>query len=272
MIKKTKNGVTYMAFESFEKAGIKHGFSTRLGGVSEGVYSSLNLRFEHGDEEKNVRENFKRIAEALDISYENMCFSKQTHTTNVLIVDKSMAGNGIVRPNKLNDIDGLITNEKDLPLVTFHADCVPLFFYDPVRKVVAVTHSGWRGTVGKIGKVTIEKMKENFESNPEDIMCGIGPSICKDCYEVSKDVADAVRDSFGEESDRILRSSIFNPDDENKFMFDLWEACRLALIEAGVKKEHIEVTDYCTRCNPELFYSHRVMGNERGSMAAFISL
>ena len=272
MIKRTKNGVTYMAFESFEKAGVKHGFSTRLGGVSEGVYSSLNLRFEHGDETENVRENFKRIAGALDISCENMCFSKQTHTTNVLIVDKSMAGNGIVRANQLNDIDGLITNEKDLPLVTFHADCVPLFFYDPVCKVVAAAHSGWRGTVGKIGKVVIEKMNENFGSNPIDIICGIGPSICKDCYEVSKDVADAFRESFGEDAYRILRPSTFNPDDKNKFMLDLWEACRLALLEAGVKEEHIEVTDYCTRCNLELFYSHRVMGNERGSMAAFISL
>ena len=272
MINKTKNGVTYMAFESFEKAGVKHGFSTRLGGVSEGVFSSLNLRFERGDEEENVRENFKRIAAAIGISYENMCFSKQTHTTNVVIVDKSMAGNGIVRPNVFNDVDGLITNEKDLPLVTFHADCVPLFFYDPVCKVVAAAHSGWRGTVGKIGKVVIEKMNENFGSNPADIICGIGPSICKDCYEVSKDVADAFKSSFGEDYDKILRPSTFNPDDENKFMLDLWEACKLALLEAGVKEEHIEVTDYCTRCNPELFYSHRVMGNERGSMAAFISL
>ena len=272
MIKRTKNNVTYMAFELFEKAGIKHGFSTRLGGVSEGVYSSLNLGLNRGDSDKNVRENFKRIADALDINYENMCFSKQTHTTNVVIVDKSSAGNGIVTPNAFNDVDGLITGEKDLPLVTFHADCVPLFFYDPVHKIVAVSHSGWRGTVGKIGKVTVEKMKEGFGSNPADILCGIGPSICKDCYEVSKDVADAFGSAFGEDAKRILRPSVFNPGDENKYMLDLWEACRFALLEAGVKKEHIEVTDYCTRCNPELFYSHRVMGADRGSMAAFISL
>ncbi|MCR5375068.1 MAG: peptidoglycan editing factor PgeF [Lachnospiraceae bacterium] len=272
MIKRTKNNVTYMAFELFEKAGIKHGFSTRLGGVSEGVFSSLNLGFNRGDSDENVRENFRRMTDALGINYENMCFSKQTHTTNVVIVDKSSAGNGIVTLNAFNDVDGLITKEKDLPLVTFYADCVPLFFYDPVREVVALSHSGWRGTVGKIGKVTIETMKDNFGTRPEDVLCGIGPSICKDCYEVSADVAEEFRNSFGEEAEKLLRPSLFSPDDGNKYMLDLWTACKMALLEAGVTEEHIEVTDYCTRCNSELFYSHRVMGTDRGSQAAFISL
>lgn len=273
MNKRTKCGVTYMSFDIFEKMGIKHGFSTRLGGVSEGVFSTMNLGFNRGDSYENVRENYRRIAKALDINYENMCFTRQTHTTNVVIVDKSSAGNGIVTPNKFNDVDGLITNELDLPLVTFHADCVPVFFYDPVKKVVALSHSGWRGTVGKISKVTVEKMTANFGTDPKDVICGIGPSICKDCYEVSADVAEAFKSAFkAPDVDRILRQSIFNPDDKDKYMLDLREACKIALLEAGVKEEHIEVTDYCTRCNPELFYSHRVMGTDRGSQAAFISL
>lgn len=273
MNKVEKNGVTYMTFDLLEKAGVKHGFSTRLGGVSEGVYESLNLGFNRGDKDENVRENFKRIAGALDMNYERMCFSKQTHTTNVIVVDEKDAGNGLTKPLPYDNVDGLITKVSDMPLVTFFADCVPLFFYDPKNQVVALAHSGWRGTVGKIGKVTIEKMAENFGTDPKDVLCCIAPSICKNCYEVSSDVANSFVDVFGEEyRDLILKPSVFNPEDSDKYMLDLWEACRLVFKEAGVPDEHIEITDYCARCNPDLFYSHRIMGEKRGSLAAFISL
>ncbi len=154
-----KNGVSFLTFDSFKKAGVKHGFSTRIGGVSEGVFDSLNLGFNRGDSDENVRENYHRIANALDMNYDRMCLSKQTHTTNVIVVDEKDAGNGLIKPLPYDDVDGLITNVKDMPLVTFYADCVPLFFYDPVKEVVALSHSGWRGTVRKIGKVTIEKMQ-----------------------------------------------------------------------------------------------------------------
>lgn len=273
MNKETKNNVTFMTFDLFKNAGVKHGFSTRIGGVSDGVFDSLNLGFNRGDEDANVHENFKRIANALDMNYERMCLSKQTHTTNVIVVDEKDAGNGIVRPLPYDDVDGLITNVKDMPLVTFYADCVPLFLYDPVHEVVALSHSGWRGTVGKIGKVTIEKMAEHFGTVPADVICGIAPSICRNCYEVSADVADAFVGAFGEENrDVILKPSVLNPDDSDKFMLDLWAACKLVFLEAGVPEENIEITDYCTRCNPDLFYSHRIMGANRGSLAAFISL
>jgi YfiH family protein len=273
MNKETKNNVTFMTFDLFKNAGVKHGFSTRIGGVSDGVFDSLNLGFNRGDEDANVHENFKRIANALDMNYERMCLSKQTHTTNVIVVDEKDAGNGIVRPLPYDDVDGLITNVKDMPLVTFYADCVPLFMYDPVHEVVALSHSGWRGTVGKIGKVTIEKMAEHFGTVPADVICGIAPSICRNCYEVSADVADAFVGAFGEENrDVILKPSVFNPDDSDKFMLDLWAACKLVFLEAGVPEVNIEITDYCTRCNPDLFYSHRIMGANRGSLAAFISL
>jgi len=171
-------------------------------------------------------------------------------------------------------VDGLITNVKDMSLVTFYADCVPLFFYDPVKEVIAMAHSGWRGTVGKIGKVTIEKMNSEFGCLPSDILCGIGPSICKDCYEVSDDVADEFRKAFGKSiaEEKLLRQCIFNPTDNDKYMLDLWSACRQVFIDAGIPESHIEITDYCTRCNPKLFYSHRIMGPNRGSLAGFISL
>lgn len=273
MNKETKNNVTYMTFDLLKNAGVKHGFSTRLGGVSQGVYESLNLNFNRGDAPENVLENYRRIAGALDMNFQRMCLSKQTHTTNVIVVDEKDAGNGITKERPYDDVDGLITNVKDLPLVTYFADCVPLFFYDPVKQVVALSHSGWRGTVGKIGKVTIEKMTSEFGTNPKDVLCCIGPSICKDCYEVSKDVAEEFVKAFGpEHKDGLLRPSTFTPDDPNKYMLDLWSACKLGFLEAGVLEEHIEVTDYCTRCNPDLFFSHRIMGATRGGLAAFISL
>ncbi len=273
MNKEEKNSVTYMTFDLLKNAGVNHAFSTRLGGISEGVFDSLNLRTNSEDSIENVHENYKRICKALDMNYERMCFSMQTHTANVIVVDEKDAGNGITKALPYEDVDGIITNVKDMPLVTAHADCVPLFFYDPVKQVVALAHSGWKGTVGKIGKVTVEKMSEAFGSKPTDILCGIGPSICKNCYEVSSDVAEAFVEVFGEEvKSRILSKSIFNPDDCGKYMLDLWEACRIALLEAGILEEHIEVTDYCTRCHPDLFFSHRIMGANRGGQAAFISL
>ena len=273
MNKETKNNVTYMTCDLLKNAGVKHGFSTRLGGVSQGVYESLNLNFGRGDDPENVHENFRRITAALDMNYERMCLSKQTHTTNVIVVDEKDAGNGIIRELPYDNVDGLITNVKDMPLVTYYADCVPLFFFDPVHEVVALAHSGWRGTVGKIGKVTIEKMTSSFGTDPKDVLCCIAPSICKNCYEVSKDVADEFIKAFGEENiDKLLRPSIFNPTDSDKYMLDLWTACKMTFIEAGVLEEHIEITDYCTRCNPDLFFSHRIMGANRGGLAALISL
>lgn len=271
MNKNTKNNVTYMTFDSLKD--VKHGFSTRIGAVSEGVYESLNLNFNRGDSDENVKENFIRITCALEMNYDRMCFSKQTHTTNVLVVEEKDAGNGIIKPIPYDNVDGLITNVKDMPLVTSYADCVPLFFYDPNKEVVALAHSGWRGTVGKIGKITIEKMVSVFGCNPKNIKCGIGPSICKDCYEVSTNVADEFVKAFGHTAkEKLLSPSLINPGYANKYMLDLWTACKIGLLEAGVLEEHIEVTDYCTRCNPNLFYSHRIMGAERGGQVAMISL
>ena len=273
MNKERNNGVTYLTFDSFKKRGVKHGFSTRLGGVSKGVYESMNLGFGRGDEDENVHENFRRMSKALDMEYSRLVLSRQTHTTNVRVVDEKDAGNGILRPVPYDDVDALITNVRNLPLVTFYADCVPLFFYDPVKEVVALSHSGWKGTVGRIGAVTVKKMGECFGCDPENVICGIAPSICGKCYEVSGDVADSFRSEFGDAADELfLSASLFNPDDPDKYMMDLWAACRYVFLEAGIREENIEVTDYCTRCHPELFFSHRVMGSERGSLAAFISL
>ena len=175
---------------------VRHGFSTRLGGVSEGCYSSLNLSFTRGDSEDAVRENYRRIAAAIGVKCENMVFSQQTHTINVRVVTEQERGMGFTRPVEYTDVDGLVTNVPDICLVTFYADCVPLYFVDPVKRVIGLSHSGWRGTVGKIGKETVRMMRQQFGSNPADILAAIGPSICMDCYEVSEDVILKFRENF----------------------------------------------------------------------------
>ena len=275
MNKKIKNGVTIMTFDSLEKLGVKHCFSTKLGGVSEGVYESMNLGFNRGDSDENVQSNFERMAAALGVDKNCMCLSQQTHTTNVRVMTKEDAGNGIVRPLPYTDVDGMITDVKGMTLVTFYADCVPLYFYDPVKQVIGLSHSGWRGTVGKIGKNTIELMCKTYGCNISDVKCCIGPSICKDCYEVSEDVIEQFEAAFGKdlvhESGMVIPSTL-HPGEPGKYMLDLWKANETVFLEAGISRENIEITDYCTHCRPELFYSHRIMGAKRGSLAAFLCL
>ena len=259
----------YLEFELLADTGVvRHGFSTRLGGVSSGCYDSLNLSFTRGDSEDAVRENFRRIASSIGVRCEDMVFSQQTHTTNVRAVTEADRGGGITRPLEYRDVDGLITNVPGLCLVTFYADCVPLYFVDPVKKVIGLSHSGWRGTVGKIGKITVEQMCTRYGCNPSDIRAAVGPSICRDCYEVSEDVIEQFRENF----DRIYWKDLFYQKPDGKYQLDLWKANEIVFTEAGILPEHMAVTNVCTRCNHSVLYSHRVMGNERGNLAAFLEL
>lgn len=247
---------------------VRHGFSTRLGGVSEGCYSSLNLSFTRGDSEDAVRENYRRIAAAIGVKCENMVFSQQTHTINVRVVTEQERGMGFTRPVEYTDVDGLVTNVPDICLVTFYADCVPLYFVDPVKRVIGLSHSGWRGTVGKIGKETVRMMRQQFGSNPADILAAIGPSICMDCYEVSEDVILKFRENFA----GVYWKDLFYKKENGKYQLDLWKANEIVFAEAGILPEHMAVTNVCTHCNSNLLYSHRAMGDKRGNLAAFLAL
>ena len=263
-----KDDIEYLTFPLLEReAGIKHLFSTRLGGVSQGIFSSMNLSYTRGDEPEAVDENFRRIANVLELTPEHFVLSDQTHTTNVRIVTKEDLGKGVTRPKDYTDVDGLITNEPDIILGTFYADCVPLYFYDPVKKVIALSHSGWRGTVSGMGRVTIEKMKQAFGCKPEDILAAIGPSICQDCYEVSEDVAEEFAKAFpGKEKELLLAKA------NQKYQLDLWKANELLLLDAGILREHLEITDICTCCNPQYLFSHRASQGKRGNLGAFLVL
>lgn len=261
--------VLYLSYPLLEQTEIvKHGFSTRIGGVSEGIWSSMNLSFSRGDKESSVRENFRRMAKALGVSEDSFVFSHQTHTTNVRMITEDDRGKGIIRPLDYQDVDGLITNVSGLCLSTFYADCVPLYFVDPVHKAIGLSHSGWRGTVGKIGQVTLEKMHKKYGTNPGDVIAAIGPSICQDCYEVSEDVILEFQKSFTKQH----WDSIYYKKENGKYQLDLWKANEIILLEAGVRRNNMAVTNLCTCCNGEKLFSHRASQGKRGNLAAFLAL
>ena len=183
-------------------------------------------------------------------------------------VTEEDAGKGVVRERDYTDVDGLITNVPGITLVTFYADCVPLYFVDPVRRAIGLSHSGWRGTVNRMGRVTVEAMGKAFGSDPKDIVACIGPSICRDCYEVGPEVAEAFENAF----EPAKHSEILEEKPDGKFLLDLWRANAIVMEEAGILPERIHVTDICTHCNPELLYSHRRTGERRGNLCAFLSL
>lgn len=265
----SESSVPFLKYPMLTELGVvKHGFSTRLGGVSQGCFESMNLSFTRGDREEDVRENFRRIAKAIGVRCEDMVFSQQTHTTNVRVVTDADRGMGMVRPLEYQDVDGLVTNVPGICLVTFYADCVPLFFVDPVKRVVGLSHSGWRGTVGKIGKRTVELMEKEYGCNPREIYAAIGPSICQDCYEVSEEVVEQFRQQFHPSDWERL----FYQKENGRFQLNLWNANELILRETGICEDHIAVTNVCTHCNSDVLFSHRTTGDKRGNLAAFLAL
>lgn len=261
--------VLYLEYPLLQKTGlVYHGFSTKVGGVSEGIWESMNLSFSRGDDKASVEENFKRIAKAIGVEAEDLVFAAQTHTINVRKVGMEDRGKGFSKMLDYSDVDGLITNEPGICLTTFYADCVPLFFVDPVHKAIGLSHSGWRGTVNRMGQATLQKMKDEYGTDPSDVVAAIGPSICQDCYEVSEDVISVFQESF----DKKHWNALFYQKENGKYQLDLWKANEIILVEAGVKIDNIAVTNVCTNCNSDLLFSHRATKGQRGSLAAFMAL
>lgn len=281
--KVVQNGeITYLAFPSYEKIShIRHGFSTRLGGVSEGIFESMNLSYTRGDLPEAVDENFSRICRAMGMNVENLVLSDQIHDTMVEVVGKEHCQRDSLREKKLQGVDGMVTDEDEVILCTSYADCVPLFFVDKKTGAIGSSHSGWKGTVGKIGEKTVKKMQEVFGTNPQDLEVVIGPSICQNCYEVSEDVYEAFQGVFSVEKTakaqhmemkeiESMKEAVFEKKENHKYQLDLWMANKLILMEAGVPQSQISVACVCTCCNSELLFSHRASKGQRGNLCGFL--
>ncbi len=262
-----QEGVVYYTFPAFDALPfVRHGFSTRLGGVSEGIFASMNLSFTRGDDPAAVRENFRRFCAAAGMDDRQVVISAQEHHVQIRNVTADDRGRGVDRERGYTDIDGLLTDEPGVVLCTQYADCVPLLFVDPVKRVVGTSHSGWKGTVARIGAVTVERMAADYGCRREDILAGVAPSIGPCCFEVDEPVYLAFQQAG------LLDTGCFEEKAGGKYHLNLWEINRRILLEAGLSAEHVTVTDLCTRCRPDLFWSHRAAGTQRGSLAAFIAL
>lgn len=268
IIQQNQSGdLEYLTFPALSNTGVVgHLFTTRTGGVSTGDCATLNLSFSRGDNREHVLENYRRVCEVLGVNIEDVVASVQTHTTNIRHVTAADKGKGVIYPQDYQDIDGLITDEPGVVLATFYADCVPLYFVDPVHRAIGLAHSGWRGTVNRMGDRMVEAMREAFGSKPEDLIAAVGPSICRDCYEVSEDVAEEFEKAFPG-----CKTAVVVPGKEaGKYQLDLWEANRIILMQAGIPGENISVTDVCTCHNPAYLFSHRASHGKRGNLAAFL--
>ena len=267
MIRLQNNGVTVLAAESFRAAGgVAHGFSTRLGGVSEGIFSSLNLGFNRGDNPDHVRENYRRFCATIGADVNRIVMTGQIHETEIRTATPELIKSDVCAPTEY-DCDGLITDQPGLVLTIFTADCIPVLLYDPVKRVIAAVHAGWRGTAQDIAGKAVDKMRQDYGCQPENILAAIGPGISRCCFETHADVPDAMTAILGD-----LASPHISPLSNGKFCVDLKGINAALLMRAGVTTDHIEISADCTACLHQTHWSHRVTQGRRGSQAAMIQL
>ena len=274
--------IKFMPFKELE--WLEHGFSTREGGISEGIYRSMNLSFSQGDDSEKVMINHGIMGAYFGKTYDSMVYSHQTHTTNVLKVEEEHAGMGFVKERSFKETDGFVTNRRGILLITAYADCVPLFLVDTRLHVIGLSHSGWRGTVNNMAKVTVDKLKEEYGSKPEDIIAFIGPSICRDCYEVGEDVAEHFYNAYSDTGlvsydeapyEYILSAKPYTEEKaatEKKYYLNLHAANRINLGNAGLLPRNIYTTDICTCCNPDILFSHRASKGKRGGLCGYLMI
>ena len=258
VITKKQGQLEYLTAEGI---AVPHCFTTRFGGVSEGYLSSLNIGLHRGDDPKNVEENFRILADALGIIPEDFVLTKQIHSDIVWKVGRADRGKHMVE-GASPECDALITNEPGVALVIFTADCTPIVFYDPVTGAVGAAHAGWKGTALGIAAKTVEAMVREYGCEASNIRAAIGPNISVCCFETDRDVPDAMVAALGEEAKDFIHPH------GNKYYVNLKEINALWLRRAGV--EHIEISDACTACQCDRFWSHRVTRGERGSQGAII--
>ena len=260
MITVKKGSLEYLTAHNLN---IPHAFTTRLGGVSDGVFASMNIARHRGDSDENVEKNYEILANELNFDKNNLVLTRQIHSDIVRVVTKSDAC-GLDHRN-YPECDALITDDAGCALVVFTADCTPILLWDSVTGAVGAVHAGWRGTVYDIAGKTVLAMRENFGCDTRNIRAAIGPNIGVCCFETDRDVPDLIRAQFGEEVEDFI---ILSAKKIGKFHVDLKAVNAHALRRAGVK--NIEISDDCTMCRPDRFWSHRVCGTARGSQGALI--
>lgn len=255
----------YLTSPALSAPGVVHGFSTRHGGVSQGYLSSLNLGTHRGDVPESVVENYRIFGQAVGFRPEDTVFTRQHHTDLIRKVGAANRGQGLFC-EQTEVCDGHITNEKHVALVTFSADCTPILLFDPVNRAIAAVHSGWRGTAQGIAQKAVEAMSREYGCIPANIRAAIGPSIGQCCFETDWDVPEAMLAALGEDARPFIEKR------GAKYFVDNKGLCRLWLLRAGLQSGNIDVSTDCTKCQPDRFWSHRVTGGERGSLAGVIML
>ena len=264
---KRRHGVSFFACDHPAWTGAAHGFSTRLGGVSPAPWDSLNLGANRGDEPANVRENFCRFCAALGTDPAALVKNHQIHSNVVRPVTRADRMDDPAAPGVF-EADGLITDEPGLCLTIFSGDCIPILLYDPNRRCIAAAHAGWRGPASGIAARAAEKMVADYGCDPAHILAAIGPGIGPCCFETHVDVPEGLRSGLGTDAEDFIRPL---PGGE-KYQVDLKGANRRWLERTGLLPEHIALCPACTACRLDTFWSHRVQGQRRGSMAAMIQL
>lgn len=263
----TSENVLWMSSSLLDGSGVRHGFSTRIGGVSPAPWDSLNLGVGRGDDMDRVRENYRRFCAALGVDEHRAVLSKQVHEDNVRHVTAEDCGKGLFRNRDYTSVDAMVTDTPGIPLVVFSADCGILLLHDPDAGCVGAVHAGWRGCAAGIVEKTVREMVRLLGARPERILAAVGPCIGKCCFETDGDVPEAMRASaLGPEAGPYLERR--GP----KYHVDLAGLNRQWLLHAGVAPEHIDICGLCTACRPDLFWSHRKMGEARGAQVAVICL
>ena len=269
MIEKKIDLLDILFFENLsEYKEIRHFVSTRKGGFSNPPYKSLNLGLHVGDDPKNVLKNRKRLANTIGIPLNHFTIARQIHSNHVTIISEELRGKGCVNHKEaINDTDAMVTNLADICLMVLVADCVPMLFFDPVKRAIGVAHAGWKGTLKFVAINTVKTMEKAFGSSPQDIIAGIGPSIGPCCYKVGPDVISQVANIF-----HTRKEYIFNESKNGEGYFDLWKANLRQLLHAGIERKNIEMAMKCTCHNPDLFFSYRHQKGNTGRFGVGIAI
>lgn len=270
-----KNDIVLLKFDRLaEKKNIAHCFTTRIGGVSEGVCDSLNMSYKRDTDRDNVTENIRRVAEACDVPFESVTMVPQVHAGDVKVITSEDAGRGVSREAFSDGYDAMVTNVKGVTLATIHGDCIPVFLYDEQSESIGMIHSGWRSTNAKISANAVLTMTENYGAKPENIIAVIGPGICRDCFEASDDVYEAFTETFGKKFSENPSACKKDETRDGKWYISLPEIVRMTLLDAGVLHENIVYSGICTCCeaNKDKYFSHRREKGKTGAMSGFIML